>query len=129
MGTDKGPLLAQGLPFHGDWLGRRADGTPVWVNLYGRAVDPGRTERGTVWVFEDVTALRQVQREMEAIMRNAPLGIGFTRERRIVRYNARWAEMFGFEGDEAVGQPARITFLSDEHYAELGEVAGPLLSS
>src|SRR5205814_1159964 len=129
MGTDNGPLLSQGLPFHGDWLGRRADGTPVWVNLYVRAVDPGRTERGTVWVFEDVTALRQVQREMGAIMGNAPVGIGFTRDRLIVRYNARWGEMFGFEGDEAVGLPARVTFLSDEHYQDVGRRAGPLLAA
>jgi PAS domain S-box-containing protein len=129
MGQEAGPLLGQGLPFHGDWMGRRADGSPVWCNLYGRAVDPLHTERGTVWVLEDVTASRQVQREMAAIMRNAPVGIGFTRDRRIVRYNARWAEMFGFDGDEAVGLPARVTFLSDEHYAELGQRAGPLLSA
>jgi PAS domain S-box-containing protein len=129
LGLAAGPLLSQGLPFHGDWVGRRADGASVWCNLYGRAVDPSRIEQGTVWVFEDVTALRRVQREMEAIMRNAPVGIGFTRDRKIVRYNSRWAEMFGFEGDEAVGLAARVTYLSDEHYADLSRHAGPLLSA
>jgi PAS domain S-box-containing protein len=129
LGEAAGPLLSHGLPFHGDWLGRRADGSHVWCNLYGRAVDPEHTERGTVWVLDDVTALRQMQHEIAAIMLNAPVGIGFTRDRRIVRYNARWAEMFGFEGDEAVGLPARVTFLSDEHYAQLGAKAGPLLSA
>ncbi len=129
MGREAGPLLQAGQSYHREWVGRRADGTPVWCNLYGRAVDPAHTERGTVWVAEDVTGKRQVEREMEAIMRNAPVGIGFTKDRLIVRYNARWAEMFGFVGDEAVGQPARITFLSDEHYDELGRVAAPLLSA
>ena len=127
MGDEAGPLLAAGNAFHRDWQGRRADGSVVWCNLYGRAVDPARNEAGTVWVAEDVTELRRTQQDIEAIMRNAPVGIGFTRDRRIVRYNARWAEMFGFDGDEAVGQPARITFLSDEHYESLGKVAGPLL--
>jgi len=129
LGEVAGPLIERGLPFHGDWLGRKADGGLVWCNLYGRAVDPQHTERGTVWVVEDVTTMRQMQREMEAIMRNAPVGIGFTRDRLIVRYNKRWAEMFGFEGDEAVGLPARVCFLSDEHYADLGKTAGPLLSA
>ena len=128
MGEQAGPLLAQGRPYHGEWPGRKADGSPLVCNLYGRAVDPQHTERGTVWVVEDVTALRRVQREMGAIMDNAPLGIGFTRNRLIVRHNARWGEMFGFEGEEAIGQPARITFTSDEHYAELGRMAGPLLA-
>jgi PAS domain S-box-containing protein len=129
LDQEAGPLLAAGKSFHRDWVGRKADGTPVWCNLYGRAVDPTRTDEGTVWVAEDVTAKRQTEREIEAIMRDAPVGIGFTRERRIVRYNARWAEMFGFEGDEAVGQMARITYLSDEHYKQLSQVAGPLLSA
>ncbi len=128
-GDEAGPLLAAGNAFHREWQGRKADGTTVWCNLYGRAVDPTDTKAGTVWVAEDVTELRQMQREIGAIMRNAPVGIGFTRDRRIVRYNARWAEMFGFEGDEAVGQMARVTFLSDEHYDEFGRRAGPLLSA
>jgi PAS domain S-box-containing protein len=129
MSREAVPLLEAGQSYHRDWVGRKADGTLVWCNLYGRAVDPAHTERGTVWVAEDVTAKRQIEREMEAIMRNAPVGIGFTKNRLIVRYNARWAEMFGFVGDEAVGKPARITYLSDEHYAQLSSVAGPLLSA
>ncbi|NRF65984.1 response regulator [Aquincola sp. S2] len=123
------PLMSAGLSFHHDWLLRRADGTPLWCNVYGRAIDPQHPEDGSVWIAEDISGLRKVQREVEAIMRNAPVGIGFTRDRLIVRYNARFAEMFGFEGDEAIGLPARVTFLSDEHYAEVGRIAGPLLAA
>jgi len=130
IGHDAGPPLAAGRSFHRDaWQLRRADGTPVWCSLYARAVDPAQTDAGTVWVLEDVTALRQTRREMDAIMHNAPVGIGFTRERRIVRYNARWAEMFGFDGDEAVGRLARVTYVSDEAYDAVAREAGPLLSA
>jgi PAS domain S-box-containing protein len=93
------------------------------------AVDPAHAERGAVPWLDDATAARRLHREMDAIMRYAPVGIGLTRDRRIVRYNARLAEMFGFDGDEAVGQPARVTFLSDEHYAEVGREAAPLLAA
>jgi PAS domain S-box-containing protein len=129
LGRVAAPLASHVLPFHGDWIGRRSGGALVWCSAHGRLVEPQRPERGAVWVVEDVTAARKLQREMEAIMRNAPVGIVFTRERRIVRHNARWAEMFGFEGDEAVGLPAAECFLSAEHYEELGRRAGPLLSA
>ncbi|HEU0202625.1 MAG TPA: PAS domain S-box protein, partial [Burkholderiaceae bacterium] len=135
LGAEAGALLAAGQSFEADWPFRKADGSQVWCHVYGKAVDPRNTERGTVWILEDVSVRRQVEealhqtlRRMEAIMQNAPLGIGFTRERRIVSYNARWGEMFGFEGEEAVGLPARVCFRSDAEYAEVGRLAAPLLS-
>jgi len=85
--------------------------------------------------FEDLgdakrteAALHQTLREMEAIMRNAPIGILFTRERRIVRYNAKLGEMFGFDGEQGVGLPARVLYRNDAEYAALGQIAAPLLS-
>ena len=102
---------------------------PLWCRIYGKAVDPARTDQGTVWVLEDISearriaeALHETLREMEALMRNAPVGLVFTRDRHIVRYNPRMAEMFGFDGDKAVGQPARILYRSEAEYA--GSVPG-----
>jgi len=136
IGREAGPLLAAGKSFfHPAWLYKKADGTPVWCRLYGRAIDPSKTDQGTVWIVEDITQAKQTQevlkqttREVEAIMRNAPVGIIFTRERRIFRYNAKLASMFGFDGDAGVGLPARVLYRSDEEYAALGQVAAPLLS-
>jgi len=98
-------------------------------------VNAAQTDQGTVWIVEDITeakrteeALHQTLREMEAIMRNAPLGIVFTRERQILRYNAKLAEMFGFDPNSAVGQPARVLYRTDDEYNALGRVAAPLLS-
>ena len=128
-------MLSQGRSYHGDWLMRRADGSPVWCNLYGKAVDPEDPDGGAVWIIEDVTearlaaeALARGAREMEAIMDNAPIGIFFTRDRRLVRYNAKVAEIAGFEGDSGVGLPTRVFFGSDEEYEALGREVEPLLS-
>src|SRR6185436_7548929 len=92
IGQEAGPLLAAGKSFQSEWLFKKADGSPVWCRLYGKAVDPARTDQGTVWIVEDIheakrtqEVLHQTLREMEALMRNAPVGIIITRERRILR--------------------------------------------
>ena len=135
IGREAGPLLAAGKSFQSEWQFRRADGSPVWCRLYGKAIDPSRTDQGTVWIVEDISeakrteeVLRQTLREMEALMRNAPVGLIFTRERRILRYNPKLADMFGFQGDEGVGQLARVLYRSEHEYEALGRVAAPLLS-
>jgi PAS domain S-box-containing protein len=135
IGREAGPSLAAGRSFHADWLLHKANGRPVWVNLYGKAVDPARTDQGTVWIVDDITeskqteaALHQTLREVAAIMQNAPVSIIFTRDRRMVRYNPKFAEMYGFKGDEGVGLPARLLYRSDEEYDALGRQAAPRLS-
>jgi len=135
ISREAGPLLSAGKSFQAEWLLRRANGSPVWCRLYGKALDPSRTELDTVWILEDITeakrtheALQQTLREMEAIMNNAPVGIVFTRERNIVRYNAKFGELYGYEGDSAVGLPARVLYPSDAAYAAVGNIAAPQLS-
>ncbi|MDD5175159.1 MAG: response regulator [Sterolibacterium sp.] len=67
-------------------------------------------------------------REIKGIMDNASLGICFTRDRDIFRYNRSFGRMFGFPGDTGIGQPGRATFVSDESYAEVIRAVVPLLS-
>src|SRR5262245_45915294 len=73
-------------------------------------------------------ALRNSLREMEAIMQNASVGMVFTRDRRLTRYNPTFAEMYGYVGDAIIGMPARVLYRSDEEYDAVGRIATPLLS-
>jgi PAS domain S-box-containing protein len=84
----------------------------------------GRKPRGA----RSDAALRETVREMEAIMQNASLGMVFTRDRRITRYNPKFAGMYGYVGHDIVGMPARVLYRSDEEYEALGRIAAPLLS-
>ncbi|WP_374682132.1 ATP-binding protein [Accumulibacter sp.] len=135
IGRQAGPLLAAGLAFESDWQYKRRDGQLVWFHVYARAVDPQRTDQGTVWILEDVSEARRVHEahrqalaEMQAIMDNASVAILFTRERKLARYNPRFAELFGYPGESAIGLPGRALYPSDEDYAEIGRRASPLLS-
>lgn len=136
LGRLAGPLLAAGQAFQSDWQYQRRDGSLIWCHVYGRAVDPRRTEAGTVWVLEDVTevrlsaeAHRVTMAEMRSIMDNASVAIIFTRDRQIIRYNASFAALFGYPGDTAIGLAGRALYRSDAEYAEVGRLAFPLLST
>src|SRR5215813_10336463 len=73
-------------------------------------------------------ALRKSLGEMEAIMQNASVGMVFTRDRRITRYNPKFAEMYGYVGNTIIGMPARVLYRSDDEYDTVGRIATPLLS-
>jgi PAS domain-containing protein len=49
---------------------------------------------------------RYTQLEYEALLANASIGIAFTRDRRFFLCNPRFAEMFGYQADELIGQPS-----------------------
>lgn len=123
------PLLGQGLPYEQEETQfRRRDGSLFWCRIRAKAVDQERSEQGTIWILEDVSASRQTQMEVAAIMTNASVSILFTKNRLITRYNLGFAEMFGYRGDEALGLPGRALYSSQDTYEMLGASAFPFLS-
>jgi len=135
LGQDAGPPLTRGQSFTGEIQLRRKDGTLFWARLYGRAVDPLHNAEGTVWIMEDIHDLRldgeKLQRmllEQKAIHDNASVGILFTKAQIMMSCNVRMAEMFGYAPGEMEGLPSATVFQSEEHYAQFGREAGPLLS-
>ena len=98
------------------WL-RRADGAGFWCRLTGRAVEPGQTDKGYVWVFEDVSerrradeAVQRLVREQNALLENAMIGIAFLKDRRILRCNRRFEEIFGYAQGELLNQSTRVLY-------------------
>ena len=102
---------------------RRRDGSTIWCRIRAKAVDPSAREAGTVWIVEDVTEARQALTEIQAIMTNATIGIFFTRERTITRYNGCFGAMFGYAPGEALGLSTRVLYPDDAAFAEMGHTA------
>jgi diguanylate cyclase (GGDEF)-like protein/PAS domain S-box-containing protein len=126
-------VLASGRTFSTVALTRRKDGSTYWSRVTGCAIDPASPERGSVWLDEDITEqkraaeeLQRVLAEQQALTNNVAVGIAFVRERRVVRCNRRFEELFGFGPGEAEGLSVRDTYFTDDQYEKGGEVYAEL---
>lgn len=135
QGFDSIDELAQKAGVHGEFEGRRLDGSSLsmWLSL-------SRIDKieGQVWVcvISDVTAwkqtdlkLQQLMAEQEAILENAIIGIAFVRERRFVRVNRRFEDLFGFDRDQITNQSTRSIYPNEQAYLQFGDQAYQALES
>lgn len=106
---------------------RRRDGSVFWERATGRAVDPSDPARGSVWLLEDITEhkraeeeLRRVLAEQQAITNNVMIGIAFLRDRKVIRCNRRFEELFGYAAGEALDMPSRQYYFTDEEFESSG---------
>lgn len=65
VGEESAECLRQGRLYSTEVEMRRKDGTEVWCNLLGRAIDPGEPKLGAIWVVQDVTERKRSQRALE----------------------------------------------------------------
>jgi diguanylate cyclase (GGDEF)-like protein/PAS domain S-box-containing protein len=112
---------------------KRRDGTVFWERSTGRAVDPADPARGSVWLLEDITEqkraeeeLQRVLAEQQAITNNVVIGIAFLRDRKIVRCNQRFEELFGYGAGEANGASTRQYYFTDEEFDNVGRYIAEL---
>jgi len=95
---------------------------------------PPATEKDRASAMEQPPAsyagrTRFTQLEYEAVLANASIGIAFTRERKFFLCNPKFAEMFGWQPEELIGQPGEVVYPSRESYEALGRIAVPVLSA
>ena len=129
------PVLASGKPYHAEHEARRRDGSLFWIEVDAKPVNAAGEAFQTIWTIRDITdrrrteaALASANREQQAILDNASVGVVFMREQHVMRCNRRMAELFGYLPEELVGQPGSIFYAGDESYALMGRLAGPTLA-
>jgi diguanylate cyclase (GGDEF)-like protein/PAS domain S-box-containing protein len=108
---------------------KRKDGSVFWNRADGRAVDTQHPQRGAVWTIEDVTEQRRAEEELQrvlaeqqALIDNVSVGIAFRRNRKTVRCNRRYEEMFGYAPGEAAGSSTRDIYFTEEEFQQAGRV-------
>ena len=61
LGRDAYSALALGHKYETEQILIRRDGTPIWVNCNGRAVEPKDLSQGVIWILEDITERKRVE--------------------------------------------------------------------
>ena len=118
------PLIQQGRQLDLEWELRRKDGSTFIARLIAKALDAANPQHGTVWIVEDITEGRRhadevarLVREQEAILGTASIGIVFIKDRRIVRCNRRYEEMYGYGPGELEGKPTAVLYTDLSEHA------------
>jgi PAS domain S-box-containing protein len=100
------------------------DGASIPVEYSTTPVFKSDTLVGTVVVYRDITerkaaeqALKHANEEQIAIFESLTHGIGFIKDRIILRANSKHAELFGREMNEIEGQSTRVWYSNDEAFA------------
>ena len=118
------PLLGAGRQLDVEWELRRKDGSTFLGRVVAKAIDEKNPQQsGTVWIIDDVTERRRqaddlarLAREQEAILGSASVGIVFLKDRKVVRCNRRYEEMYGYGPGELVGKPISILYANPEDF-------------
>lgn len=129
LGRAAGPVLAAGETYTTDAELARRDGSRFIGHVIARAIDPTHLDAGTIWIATDVTAERaetaarqRLLREQERIFERVRAGILFTdHERRVLRCNSHFFDIFGYTADELVGRSTRLLCFDDASWLALGQ--------
>jgi len=132
MGAIAMPVLTAGRQLDVEWELQRKDRSTFIARVIAKSVSPTDNQKGTVWIVEDITDRKRAEEEMQrllaeqqAITNNVMVGIAFLRDRKIIRCNRRFEELFGFAPGEATGVSAREYYFTDADFQNSGRfIAG-----
>lgn len=128
--VDSYPIMARGEIYDGVHELIRMDGLRFWGRLIGKAIDPTKPEKGSLWLFDDITEHKLLEDEMLHINRmqrilldNSMIGILLIKDRRIEWANQRAAEIVGTTQQNLSGKLTKSIYPSEELYEKIGREA------
>ena len=108
FGALVGPILASAKEAHVEWDFARKDGTKFVASISAQGVRLEGYQRAAVWMFEDISERKRLEREMRAneerlrnILENSPAGVSInTEDGRPIFSNRRLAELVAITPEE-----------------------------
>ena len=130
VGGEAYPMVRAGRIYQHEVRGRRRSGESFWMQVTGRLVDSTDEAKGTIWVIDDVDARHRAEDALKAalieeqrIMDTATVGIVFLKDRKVMKCNRQFADLFAYEPGELIGHSSAIWFPSVENWQKVGAEA------
>ena len=112
VGEEGYPVIARGGVFEIEVEFARRDGTGVWGQMRGCALNPANLADGTIWAIADLTARRQAEAELRKLSRaveQSPVTVVITDATGAIEYvNPSFTATTGYTFEEARGANPRI---------------------
>ncbi len=102
------------------------DGSLIWCQCHGQALDVSDLLKGFFWIIEDITQRKEAEeklltanRELESYFNNDIAGIFISRNGYIIKSNTRFAEILKYESvSDLIGMEIGNLHLTSESYSE-----------
>ncbi len=115
---------------------RRKDGSEFWAMLNSSYVEINRERLLVSWI-DDVSEPREAAEriralavEQDMLLENVQVGILFTGDAKMLRVNAKFAELFGYDSAAQVaGLDTKTLFPSEAEFGRFAAQAGPVLAA
>ncbi|HEY6898591.1 MAG TPA: EAL domain-containing protein [Rhodocyclaceae bacterium] len=105
---------------------KRSDGKLMWIHLTGRPLDPAAPDQGSIWVYSDVTRLREQQQQLElaqTVFNNSNEALLVTdADNCIQSVNTAFTAITGYQPEEVIGLTPSILksgYHDEEFYSEM----------
>ncbi len=121
--------ISSGKVWRGTFRNRAKDGTLFWEKAI---ITPLKNQQGEIThyiaVKEDITERIELERrlnrtasQLNLIVRNAPIGIAYVKDRKIVEINPAMAHLYGTEPEDLIGKDTSFIYPTKEAFKEFGK--------
>ena len=128
VGDEGYAQLATGRTYTTEAPMKRRDGTIIWCQIAGHAIDPRDLAVGSIWALHDISERRQAEaslKESETAFRSlfeaSPAATCVLVDRRIRKANILMTKLTGYSAEELIGQSTRILYPDEASFASVGQ--------
>jgi len=128
LGRAAYPFLAKGERYQAEQRLKRKDGTLLWCNLIGMAINPSDLAQGAIWVVEDIAKQKQAEEDLRKwadIFEYAQWGIAVSDSdgKTIALVNPAFVRMYGYDTvEELIGKPIHELFVPESRAELPGQI-------